>query len=51
MYMNLKAELVKKTSKAGLPYICIELTFPNNYKKLVFLNQAELALLNTSSKD
>lgn len=32
---------VEKTSKSGKTYICLEITFPNGYKKLVFLDKAE----------
>lgn len=32
---------IEKTSKAGKTYICLEITFPNGYKKLVFLDKAE----------
>lgn len=48
--MNIKAELVQRTSKAGLPYVAVELTLSNNYKKLVFLNQAELELIKVTSQ-
>lgn len=42
--MEIKAEVVTRKSKNGKEYTAIELTI-GNYKKLVFLNQAELALL------
>lgn len=32
---------VEKTSKNGNPYTCLEITFPNGYKKIVFLDKAE----------
>lgn len=32
---------IEKTSKKGETYICLEITFPNGYKKLVFLEPAE----------
>lgn len=38
---------VTKTSKTGKAYVCLEITFPNGYKKIVFLDKAEeyLAML------
>ena len=32
---------IEKTSKKGEIYTCLEITFPNGYKKLVFLEPAE----------
>lgn len=46
----MKAELVQKTSKNGKPYICVELTLAPDYKKMVFLTKAELALLQLNAK-
>lgn len=43
--MNLKAVLVEKTSKKGLPYVCIEVSITDKIKKLVFLSQAEVELI------
>lgn len=34
-------EVVEKTSKNGKPYVCLEITFPSGYKKVVFLDKAE----------
>lgn len=31
----------QKTSKKGNTFICLEVTFPNGYTKLVFLDKAE----------
>lgn len=45
----MKAELVQKTSKNGVPYVCIELTLAPDYKKLVFLTKAELSLLKSNA--
>ena len=42
--MQLKAEVVTRVSKKGTQFTAIEITI-GNYKKLVFLNSAELALL------
>lgn len=36
-----EVEVKKKTSKNGNDYICLEITFPNGYKKIVFLDKAE----------
>lgn len=33
--------VLEKTSKSGNTYICLEVTFPSGYKKLVYLEQAE----------
>ena len=46
--MNIKVALVERISKkTGNPYKALELDI-NGYKKLVFLNAAELALLESS---
>lgn len=45
----MKAELVQKTSKNGVPYVCVELTLSPDYKKVVFLTNAELALLKLNA--
>ena len=37
---------VQKTSKKGVPYMVLEVTFPSGYKKIVFLEQAEQYLVN-----
>lgn len=42
--MEVKAEVVTRVSKKGVQYTAIELTI-GTYKKLVFLNSAEMALL------
>lgn len=36
---------IERVSKNGKTYICLEITFPNGYKKLVFLDKAEEYLL------
>lgn len=33
--------LKKISRKTGEEYICLEITFPNGYKKIVFLEKAE----------
>lgn len=42
---DLKATLVKKTSKKGNDYECVMLELTPTYKKVVFLDDAELELL------
>ena len=36
-----ECKAIQKTSKNGNPYIALEITFPNGYKKIVFLDRAE----------
>lgn len=43
--MEIKGTLVEKTSKNGNLYQVIELKLTDTYKKLVFLDQAEIELL------
>lgn len=45
--MNVTAKFVEKTSKKGNNYKCIEIELAPNYKKIVFLTSAELALLES----
>ena len=42
---ELKATLVKKTSKKGNDYECVMLELTPTYKKVVFLDDAELELI------
>lgn len=46
----LECNLVERTSKDGNNYFCLEIDFGNGYKKLVFLNPAEKALLGVNNK-
>ena len=46
--MPIKCELVEKISKEGNKYICLEIQLTPNYKKLVFLNSAELEIIKLS---
>ncbi len=46
--MQVKAELVQRMSKKGLPYVAIEVSITDSIKKLVFLTQAEHELLKLS---
>lgn len=51
---ELKASLVKRTSKKGTEYECIMIQLTPTYEKAVFLETAELELLkmnNDSKKD
>lgn len=48
--MDVKATLVTKTSKNGNEYKCIELQLTPTYKKVVFLDNAELELLTLNDK-
>lgn len=36
-----ECKAVEKVSKNGNKYIALEITFPNGYKKIVFLDRAE----------
>lgn len=40
----------KVSKKSGTTYGCIEITFPNGYKKIVFLDKAEEYLAKECSK-
>lgn len=46
--MNLRGVLVEKVSKAGNTYYCVELYLTETYKKIVFLDEAEIELLRLS---
>ena len=43
--MEFKCTLVDKVSRNGVPYIALEIEFPNGYKKLVFLSPSEKCLV------
>ena len=45
----LECNLVEKVSQAGKPYFCLEIDLGNGYKKIVFLNPAEKALLGVAN--
>lgn len=49
--MDVKATLEDKISKDGKPYKCIEIQITPTYKKVVFLQQAELELLALNDKN
>lgn len=48
---KIEATLVEKTSQKGNKYKCLELQLTPNYKKVVFLDNAELELLALNSKE
>lgn len=47
--MNVKCQLVEKVSQKGNKYICLEIFLTENYKKIVFLDTAEIELLKVSA--
>lgn len=46
--MNIECKLVEKTSKNGKPYQCLEIKIAEGYVKTVFLDKAEILLLELS---
>lgn len=49
--MNLKCELLKKTSKKGNDYFVIEITLPNGYKKSIFPDYSEKFIIEGIYKE
>jgi len=47
--MNVKSQLVEKTSQNGSKYICLEVNITEDYKKIVFLDKAEIELIKLIS--
>ena len=47
----IKCNLVEKVSKKGNNYLCLEIYLTDTYKKIVFLEQAEIELLKLSNND
>jgi|GEM_PF-1960008 len=47
----IKCNLVEKVSKTGNNYLCLEIYLTNTYKKIVFLDKAEMELLKLSNND
>lgn len=43
--MNVKCQLVEKVSQKGNKYLCLEISLTDNYKKIVFLDNAEVELI------
>ena len=40
--------ITKESKKTGNSYECLELTFSNGYKKIVFLTEAELYMIKNA---
>lgn len=40
-----EVNVLEKVSKSGQTYFCLEIIFPNGYKKVVFLDKAEQYLV------
>lgn len=50
--MQIKCDLVERVSKkTGEKYNCLQLTFPNGYKKTVFLEYAELYMIQAMANN
>ena len=47
--MNIQATLEQRVSKVGNPYKCIVIKLTANVEKLIFLTDAEMALLELSN--
>ena len=47
----IKCNLVEKVSKSGNNYLCLEIYLTDTYKKIVFLDKAEMELLKLSNND
>ena len=48
--MPIKCNLVERTSKNGVKYVCLEIYLTETYKKIVFLQQSEKELLILANK-
>lgn len=48
--MNLKCQVVEKISSKGNAYICLEVYLTDTYKKVIFLENAEVELLKMYTK-
>ena len=49
--MKLDCSLETRTSKAGNSYQCLVVKLAQDYEKVIFLDKAELALINQSNVD
>ena len=49
--MNVKCQLVEKTSQKGNKYLCLEISLSDTYKKIVFLDNAEVELLKVLARE
>lgn len=47
----IKCNLVEKVSKKGNNYLCLEIYLTDTYKKIVFIDNAEIELLKLSNND
>lgn len=47
----IRCNLVEKVSKKGNNYICLEVYLTDTYKKIIFLDPAEIELLKLSNND
>lgn len=47
--MNLKCQIVEKVSQKGNKYLCLEIYLTPTYKKVVFLDTAEIELVKLAS--
>lgn len=47
----MKCELVEKTSKSGNKYIALEVYLTPTYKKVIFLDSAEIELIKVYSSN
>lgn len=47
----MKCELVEKTSKNGNKYIALEVSLTPTYKKVIFLDQAEIELIKVYTQN
>lgn len=47
--MNLQCQIVEKTSQKGNKYICLEIYITKEYKKVVFLDSAEVELIKLAN--
>lgn len=47
--MQVKCQIVEKVSQKGNKYVCLEISLTDTYKKIVFLDTAELELLKLAT--
>lgn len=47
--MQVKCQIVEKVSQKGNKYVCLEISLTDTYKKVVFLDNAELELLKLAT--
>ena len=49
--MDIKAQLLEKTSKEGNKYQVVVLKLTNTYEKMVFLDKAEIELIKMTNSN